>query len=66
MSMTPTYTHSVELANAMLYSSLEGRTVELPLDGGAFEKKLQQLAAASKYEKKVVPVTEDFTKSFTR
>ena len=56
---------SVELANSMLYSSLENRTVELPLDGAAFEKKLQQLAAASKYEKKVVHVTEDFTKSFT-
>ena len=34
--------HSVELANAMLYSSLEGRTIDLPLDSAAFEKKLQQ------------------------
>ena len=58
--------HSVELANAILYSSLESRTIDLPLDSAAFEKKLQQLAAASKYEKKVVPVTEDFTKSFNR
>src|SRR5439155_13445340 len=34
--------HSVELANVMLYSSLTGQTVELPMDGAAFEKKLQQ------------------------
>src|SRR5689334_345562 len=31
--------HSVELANAMLYSSLIGQTVELPMDGAAFEQK---------------------------
>ncbi|MDB6121583.1 MAG: hypothetical protein JWQ71_576, partial [Pedosphaera sp.] len=33
----------------------------------AFEKKLKQLIAGSKYQKKVVEVsTEDFTKSFNR
>jgi len=59
--------HSVELANVMLYSSLLGQTVDLPLDSAAFEKKLQQLIAESKIEKKVVEVsTEDFTKSFNR
>jgi predicted dehydrogenase len=59
--------HSVELANVMLYSSLINQTVELPMDGAAFEKKLQQLIAESKYEKKVVEVSgEDFTKSFQR
>ena len=58
---------SVELANAMLYSSLTGQTVALPLDGAAYERKLQDLVAASKYEKKVVAVAgEDFTKSFIR
>jgi len=36
---------SVELANAMVMSSLQERTVELPLDGAAFEKQLQQLIA---------------------
>ncbi len=35
--------HSVELANAMLYSSLEDCTVKLPLDSNAYEAKLQQL-----------------------
>jgi predicted dehydrogenase len=58
---------SVELANVMLYSSLLGRTVELPMDSAAYEKKLQQLIAESKFEKQVVAVSgEDFTKSFHR
>ena len=39
--------HSVELANAIVYSSLLGQTVELPLDGAAWEKKLGELSAAS-------------------
>ena len=59
--------HSVELANAMLYSSLVGQTIELPLDAAAYEKKLEELIAGSKLQKKVVEVSsEDFTKSFTR
>ncbi len=59
--------HSVELANVMLYSSLINQTVELPMDSAAFEKKLQQLIAESKFEKKVVEVSgEDFTQSFHR
>jgi predicted dehydrogenase len=59
--------HSVELANVMLYSSLMGKTVELPLDGKAYERKLKQLIAGSTIKKKVVPVNaDDFTKSFSR
>jgi predicted dehydrogenase len=60
--------HSVELANAILYSSFENRTIDLPLDAAAYERKLQQLIAESKFEKKVVKTTvgEDFTKSFNR
>ena len=59
--------HSVELANVILYSSLMGRTVELPMDSAAYEKKLNQLIAESKVEKKVVEVSgEDFTKSFRK
>jgi predicted dehydrogenase len=58
---------SVELANALLYSSLINQTVELPMESAAFEKKLNELIANSKYEKKVVEVSdEDFTKSFRR
>jgi predicted dehydrogenase len=40
--------HSVELANAMLYSTFTGKTVELPLDGGAYERHLKELIATSK------------------
>jgi predicted dehydrogenase len=39
---------SVELANAMLFSSLEDRTVELPLDARAYETKLRELISKSK------------------
>ena len=59
--------HSVELANVMLYSSLLGQTVELPMDGAAFEKKLHELIAGSRMQKKVVEIAgDDFTKSFHR
>ncbi|MBM3878684.1 MAG: Gfo/Idh/MocA family oxidoreductase [Verrucomicrobia bacterium] len=59
--------NSVELANAMLFSSLTNATVPLPLDGAAYEHKLLQLIAESKFEKKVIAVSsEDFTKSFVR
>jgi predicted dehydrogenase len=59
--------HSIELANVMLYSGLMNQTIELPLDSVAYEKKLNELVAASKFEKKVAPVSnEDFTKSFMR
>ncbi|HUD49850.1 MAG TPA: Gfo/Idh/MocA family oxidoreductase [Candidatus Baltobacteraceae bacterium] len=59
--------HSIELANVILYSGLMERTIELPLDGAAYEKKLNELIAASKFEKKVAPVSnEDFTGSFRR
>jgi predicted dehydrogenase len=59
--------HSVELANVMLYSSLLGQTVKLPMDSAAYEQKLNRLIAESKLEKKVVEITtEDFTKSFNR
>jgi len=59
--------YSVELANVILYSSLIGQTVPLPMDSAAYEKKLNQLITDSKLEKKVVEVAnEDFTKSFNR
>ena len=59
--------HSVELANATLYSSLSGQTVELPLDAAAYERKLQELIAGSRLEKKTMAVSsEDFAKSFVR
>jgi predicted dehydrogenase len=39
---------SVELANAMIYSSMKDQTVELPLDGKAYETMLEGLIANSK------------------
>jgi predicted dehydrogenase len=59
--------HSVELANAIVYSSLLGQTVDLPMNGAAWETKLNQLIAESKLEKKVVSVeASDFASSFRR
>lgn len=58
---------SVELANAFVFSSLLNQPIRLPMDGLAWEKKLQQLIAESRHQKKVVQVsTDDFTKSFNR
>ncbi len=59
--------HSVELANAMLYSSLIGGTVELPLDGAAYQDRLGQLISASTLKKHVVELAGgDFADSFNR
>ncbi|MCS7091022.1 MAG: Gfo/Idh/MocA family oxidoreductase [Verrucomicrobiota bacterium] len=59
--------HSVELANAIVFSALLNRALELPMDGAAWEAKLQELSALSKSRKKVVQLeTTDFTASFRR
>jgi predicted dehydrogenase len=57
---------SVELANAMLYSSSIGKAVSLPLDGKAYEKFLKGLIRNSKLEKaEPVPAAQvDMSKSF--
>ena len=58
---------SVELANALLCSSLLDAPVKLPMDGAAWEAKLNDLIANSKLEKKVMKIAnDDFTKSFHR
>ncbi len=58
---------SVELANVMLFSGLINETIELPMDGAAWEAKLNDLIANSTHEKKVVEISsEDFTSSFRR
>ncbi|MCL6431748.1 MAG: Gfo/Idh/MocA family oxidoreductase [Anaerolineae bacterium] len=59
---------SVELANAMLYSHFTGQTVELPLDGAAYEAFLQGLIATSRQNKRAPgagPVT-DMASSFQK
>ncbi|MGF1485388.1 MAG: Gfo/Idh/MocA family protein [Opitutales bacterium] len=60
--------HSVELANAMLYSSARGETIELPLNAAAYEAHLKQLIANSAFQKEPTTSTDagsdDFAKSF--
>jgi predicted dehydrogenase len=59
--------HSVELANAILSSSLQGQPVELPLDGAAFEQQLLELIASSTFEKGEVREAEvDLEDSFSK
>ena len=59
--------HSVELANVMVYSSLLGATVELPMAGAAWEAKLNELISKSTIQKKVVKIaTADFAASFRK
>ena len=51
----------------MLFSGLINEAIELPMDGAAWEAKLNQLIAESTHEKKVVEISgEDFTTSFRR
>lgn len=44
---------AVELANAMLWSSLTSRTIELPFSAAGFERQLKKLIAGSRYKKTV-------------
>ena len=57
--------HSVELANAMLFSSLKNKTVELPLDGRAYARLLRSLIKNSRRKKIVHPqYADDLTLHF--
>jgi hypothetical protein len=59
--------HSVELANAMLYSSWTNDMVALPLDALDYERQLKEKIAGSSVSKQpVVVTTDDFTGSFRR
>jgi predicted dehydrogenase len=59
--------NSVTLANAILWSTFEGRTVELPLDAQAYAEKLAALVENSTFTK-AAPTTpaqaQDLNKSF--
>lgn len=46
--------HSVELANAMLFSSFQDRTIEMPLDSAAYTELLREKIETSRFEKKEV------------
>ena len=57
--------HSVELANAMLFSSFTHQPIDLPMDGCAYEKLLMGLIESSTYSKQSINVIEsDMKKSF--
>jgi predicted dehydrogenase len=59
--------YSVELANAMLLSTFERKTIGLPLNAARYEKALKKKTAASKFKKRVVksvPVKRDLNNSF--
>jgi predicted dehydrogenase len=59
--------HSLELANAMVWSSLLGETITLPMNGPAWEARLELLIAQSRLEKRVVTVeATDFASSFRK
>ena len=51
--------HSVELANAMLMSTFLDRTIEIPLDGAAYDALLREKIARSKGDEKLarIPVS---------
>jgi len=56
---------SVELGNAMLYSSLTGKPVTLPMNGVAYERRLKKLVRESKFVKKTIKgVKSDLSQSF--
>lgn len=58
--------HSVELANAMLYSTFTDSTVSIPLDAAAYEGELKKKIESSTYVKKTVEAgkPEDMGSSF--
>ena len=62
--------HSVELANAILFSSARNQTVDLPLDAAAYEKHLKEKFPASRFKKgaprKPSTVADDLASSFHR
>jgi predicted dehydrogenase len=58
--------NAVELANAIVHSSLLEKTVTLPLDGAAWETKLNELIANSTVKKVVRAVAGDVASSFKR
>jgi predicted dehydrogenase len=57
--------NSVELANAMLYSSIKGKPIDLPLDSAQYEAVLKTLIAGSSFVKQTTEqTTTDMSQSF--
>jgi predicted dehydrogenase len=62
--------HSVELANAILFSSARNESIELPLDAAAYEEYLQQKFPASRFQRNAPrqhgTMADDLAGSFNR
>lgn len=59
--------NSVQLANAFLYSSFTGDTVNLPIDAQVYETHLKTLIAESSFKKsRGIPNSADFSNSFPK
>jgi predicted dehydrogenase len=57
--------HSVTLGNAIMLSSFQNKTIEMPVDEDAFEKELQALIESSKFQKSQRKVDNpDMSQSF--
>jgi predicted dehydrogenase len=67
LAPAPEGIRSVELVNAILFSSALNQTVELPLDSAAYEQFLQQKISTSRFNKNAArtpsKVADDFDKS---
>ncbi|WP_186445856.1 Gfo/Idh/MocA family protein [Paenibacillus cremeus] len=61
--------NGLQIANGIMLSSFNKQTVNVPIDGDAFESKLQELIKTSKFVKKSAQAeaaaTSDFSKSFS-
>jgi predicted dehydrogenase len=68
LAPAPEGIHSVELGNAILMSSMLGKTIDIPFSGARYEKMLKGLAAKSRYKKKKGAKTSvaNFADSFGR
>jgi predicted dehydrogenase len=59
--------NSVELANAMLYSSFTGKPVDLPMKAAAYETELKKLIKKSRFKKKAsAGGSDDLSGSFSK
>jgi len=62
--------HSVELANAIVFSAARNQTVELPLDAAVYEKFLEGKIVTSRFRRdaKRLPgvITDDLASSYNR
>jgi hypothetical protein len=64
VAYAPEGLNSLMLGNAMMLSSFQGAPVELPFDEDAYEARLKELIASSRFQKVVRDANVDLAKSF--